>query len=142
MQIQDHKTSMLESVVNVAVGYGVAVGSQIVIFPLFGIHIPLSDNLVIGLFFTAISIVRSFLLRRAFNWHSEQKLEREVTSVDTITVPAIPADNRPVCPFCNNKMERCMIPGVLFSPVLWRCLCTIQTNLTGSKEDAYNREAV
>lgn len=64
---QSRRHSALESVANVAIGYGVAVASQIVIFPMFGIHIPLGDNMLIGLWFTAISIVRSYALRRWFN---------------------------------------------------------------------------
>lgn len=52
---------------NIAIGYGVAIISQIVIFPLFGIHIPLRDNLLIGLWFTGISLVRSYAIRRWFN---------------------------------------------------------------------------
>lgn len=64
---QSRRHSALESVANVAIGYGVAVASQIVIFPMFGIHIPLGDNLLIGLWFTAISIMRSYALRRWFN---------------------------------------------------------------------------
>ena len=59
--------SALESAANVAVGYGVAVASQLVIFPMFGIHIPLSDNLAIGAWFTVVSLVRSYVLRRWFN---------------------------------------------------------------------------
>lgn len=59
--------SFVESCANVAIGYGVAVASQVVIFPWFGIHVPLRSNLVIGLWFTAISIVRSYVLRRLFN---------------------------------------------------------------------------
>lgn len=59
--------SALESAANVAIGYGVAVASQVAIFPLFGIHIPLADNLVIGGYFTLISLARSYLVRRWFN---------------------------------------------------------------------------
>ena len=65
---QSKKHSFLESLLNVAAGYGIAILSQIAIFPLFGIHIPLRDNLLIGLFFTVISVVRSYALRRVFNW--------------------------------------------------------------------------
>lgn len=65
---QSKKHSFLESLLNVAVGYGIAILSQIVIFPWFGIHIPLRDNLLIGVIFTIVSIVRSYALRRAFNW--------------------------------------------------------------------------
>jgi hypothetical protein len=68
--MQTRLASFLESVVNILIGYGVAVGSQLVIFPLFGIHIPMSDNLLIGAWFTAISLARSYVVRRAFNaWH-------------------------------------------------------------------------
>lgn len=65
---QSKKHSFLESLLNVAVGYGIAILSQIVIFPWFGIQIPLRDNLLIGVLFTIVSIVRSYALRRAFNW--------------------------------------------------------------------------
>lgn len=65
MQLKRH--SMVESIVNVAVGYLVALGSQLAIFPLFGIHVSLRDNVMIGLFFTVISILRSYALRRVFN---------------------------------------------------------------------------
>lgn len=70
---QSRAMSAVESVANVAIGYGVAVASQIAIFPLFGVHLPLSDNLAIGGYFTAISLVRSYAVRRLFNrlhaWH-------------------------------------------------------------------------
>lgn len=64
---QSRMLSALESVANVAVGYGVALLSQLAVFPLFGIHIPFSSNLAIGAWFTAISLVRSYVLRRWFN---------------------------------------------------------------------------
>jgi len=58
--------SLLEAVTNVLVGYGVAVSTQILVFPLFGLHATLQENLLIGLIFTAVSLVRSYVLRRAF----------------------------------------------------------------------------
>ena len=63
---QSKQMSLLESLTNVAVGYGVAVSAQILVFPIFGLDVPLSDNLAIGAIFTGISIVRSFTLRRVF----------------------------------------------------------------------------
>jgi hypothetical protein len=63
---QTRKASFAESLMNVAIGYGVALASQIIVFPWFGIHIPLVDNIAIGLIFTVISIGRSFALRRLF----------------------------------------------------------------------------
>ena len=65
---QSKKGSLLEAFINVAVGYAVAVASQIVIFPLFDVHISVADNMAIGGFFTVVSIVRSYALRRLFNW--------------------------------------------------------------------------
>jgi NhaP-type Na+/H+ or K+/H+ antiporter len=59
--------SFIESIVNVMIGFGVAILSQVLIFPLYGIHIPLSSNFKIGAWFTAISIVRSYIVRRWFN---------------------------------------------------------------------------
>lgn len=59
--------SLIEAWANVVVGYLVAIASQLLVFPLFGIHIPLSSNLAIGAWFTVISLVRSYVLRRWFN---------------------------------------------------------------------------
>lgn len=70
--MQSRKKSLLESIVNVLIGYGVAVASQLLVFPLFGIHIPISDNLLIGVWFTCISLVRSYVIRRVFN-HKERE---------------------------------------------------------------------
>ena len=64
---QTRLNSAFEAMVNVAIGYGVAVASQIAIFPLFGVHLPLADNLAIGAFFTVISLARSYAVRRLFN---------------------------------------------------------------------------
>lgn len=64
---QSRKHSVLESVANVALGYGIAIAAQVAIFPMFGIHIPLQENLAIGAAFTVVSLVRSYALRRFFN---------------------------------------------------------------------------
>lgn len=59
--------SLLEQFTNIAIGYGVAVASQIAIFPLFDIHIPLADNFYIALWFTGVSLARGYLVRRMWN---------------------------------------------------------------------------
>ena len=65
---QNKTGSMLEAVANVAVGYSVAVTSQILVFPLVGIiGVEFHTNLLIGAIFTVISLVRSYILRRWFN---------------------------------------------------------------------------
>ncbi len=63
---QSRWKSLAESVANVAVGYGVAVVTQVVVFPRFGLEADLFDNLVIGGIFTVVSLVRSYTLRRVF----------------------------------------------------------------------------
>ena len=63
---QSRLMSLVESVANVIVGYGVAVVTQILIFPVFGLHTTLIQNLKMGAVFTIVSIVRSYLLRRVF----------------------------------------------------------------------------
>jgi hypothetical protein len=70
MQLKRH--SLLESVVNVTAGYGVALLSQIIIFPLFGLRVSLQDNIQIGLWFTVISLIRSYVLRRVFTKWTEK----------------------------------------------------------------------
>ena len=59
--------SLLESIVNIVIGYVVALISQIVVFPAVGIEVSITTNLVIGFWFTLISLVRSYVIRRWFN---------------------------------------------------------------------------
>jgi len=67
-QGQTKRDSMLEATVNILIGYGVAIMAQKVIFPLFNMHVSTADNFKIGALFTMVSLVRSYILRRAFNW--------------------------------------------------------------------------
>jgi len=66
-KMQTKKHSLIESCTNILIGYQVALVSQLIIFPFFDIHIPLSDNMIIGGWFTIISLIRSYILRRLFN---------------------------------------------------------------------------
>mgnify|MGYP001583792303 CR=1 FL=1 len=63
---QSRPMSLVEAVTNVAVGYGLAVGTQMMVFPFFGLDTTLADNLTIGAIFTVVSIARSYGLRRLF----------------------------------------------------------------------------
>lgn len=63
---QSRLMSLIESIANVFVGYGVAVVTQILIFPIFGLQTTLAQNLKMGAIFTVVSITRSFALRRVF----------------------------------------------------------------------------
>lgn len=59
--------SLVESLINILIGFGIALGSQILIFPMYGVNISFHDNVIITLWFTLISIARSYMLRRLFN---------------------------------------------------------------------------
>ena len=65
--MQTRWMSFMEAVTNIVVGYGLAVLTQIVVFPLFGLYASLSDNLLMGVAFTTILLARSYVLRRLFN---------------------------------------------------------------------------
>jgi hypothetical protein len=64
--MQSRRQSLIEAIANVVVGYALAVLTQIVVFPWFGLQIPLRDNLAIGAMFVMISLLRSYALRRLF----------------------------------------------------------------------------
>lgn len=73
MKGQSRRMSFVESCANVFVGYVVALIAQLVVFPLLGITVSLGQNLLLGLIFTAVSLVRSYAMRRAFNWLQGQQ---------------------------------------------------------------------
>jgi hypothetical protein len=54
MRAQSRRMSLVEAIANVAVGYAVAVLTQIVVFSVFGLNVSLSENLVIGSIFTGL----------------------------------------------------------------------------------------
>ena len=59
--------SAVESVANVAVGYGVSLAATLLVLPVFGYGVTVLDAVGIGAVFTIISFARSFALRRLFN---------------------------------------------------------------------------
>ena len=63
---QSRAMSLVVSIANVVVGHGVAVATQVLIFPAFGVHVTMAQKLKISAAFTVISICRSFALRRLF----------------------------------------------------------------------------
>jgi len=65
--MQTKYQSLIESFTNILIGYLTALLSQVLIFPLFDIDVTFQDNLLIGLYFTIISLIRSYLVRRYFN---------------------------------------------------------------------------
>ena len=64
---QTKKHSAYESITNIFIGYTVNILANFMIFPIFGWHITLEQNLIIGVFYTVVSFFRSFLIRRVYN---------------------------------------------------------------------------
>lgn len=65
--MQSRKGSLIEALINVLIGYGVSFAANMTVLPLFGFNVTLTQNLLIGLIFTVISVVRSYVVRRYFN---------------------------------------------------------------------------
>ena len=65
--MQSRWLSFVEAVTNIVVGYGLAVLTQIIVFPLFGLHASLGENFLLAALFTCISLIRGYTLRRVFN---------------------------------------------------------------------------
>lgn len=63
---QSRRMSLIEAVTNVAVGYVLAVATQIIVFPWFGLCPSIGQSLALGGVFVGISLLRSYALRRLF----------------------------------------------------------------------------
>jgi len=62
--MQTKKGSLIEAVTNTFIGWSVGLLTQLVVFPLLDINIPLHKNLEISAIFTVVSIVRGYVIRR------------------------------------------------------------------------------
>jgi hypothetical protein len=65
--MQTKRQSIIESITNTAVGYGISLVSLFLIFPVLGIESSPQKNIAISAYFTVISILRGYVLRRFFN---------------------------------------------------------------------------
>lgn len=65
--MQTKLMSFVETMTNILIGLVISFLSQVLIFKWYGIHISLAQNLELTLYFTVISIIRSYALRRFFN---------------------------------------------------------------------------
>ena len=59
--------SLAEVTLNVAIGWVIALLTQLIVFPLFGINVTVGEQLSISVIFTVVSIIRSYVIRRWFN---------------------------------------------------------------------------
>lgn len=65
--MQSKKQSFTEALVSTGVGFVVALISQVFIMWFYGIAITFQQNVAVTVFFTGISILRGYAIRRFFN---------------------------------------------------------------------------
>lgn len=66
--MQSKKMSIIETCLSTLIGLAVAITTQIIVFPWFGMQVELHQNFMIAGIFTVISIARGYVVRRVFNW--------------------------------------------------------------------------
>ena len=66
--MQTRTLSAVETLSSTAIGYLVAVLTQAIVFPAYGIKTHAGDHFAIAAIFTAVSIIRGYFVRRFFVW--------------------------------------------------------------------------
>jgi hypothetical protein len=64
--MQSRLMSLVEALTNIVVGFWLAVLTQMLVFPIFGLQVTFLENLTIGGLFTGLSLIRAYVLRRMF----------------------------------------------------------------------------
>ncbi|SFG41015.1 hypothetical protein SAMN04488020_102145 [Palleronia marisminoris] len=64
--MQSRLLSLTEAAVNVAIGFIVALLTQMALFSALGLRVSMDRHLLIGTVFTLVSLARSYLVRRFF----------------------------------------------------------------------------
>ena len=70
--MQSKLDSLIESCINVGIGFLVSVLANFIIFPWVGITASTTQVLLVGLFMTGVSVARSYLVRRWANKYLSQ----------------------------------------------------------------------
>lgn len=65
---QPRYQSLIEACSNVVVGFFIATFANYYILPLFNLPVSLHDSFWIAVIFTIISVIRSYIMRRVFNF--------------------------------------------------------------------------
>ena len=80
---QSKEDSFLEAATNVALGFFLALITQAIVYPLFGMTTTFATDGTIALIFTALSFIRSYLVRRAFETFGSRSAMRGTTNART-----------------------------------------------------------
>ena len=65
--MQTKRQSLIETLTSVFVGWLIGVILNLTVLPLFYYNITVVDSLWVSLIFTAVSVIRSYAIRRFFN---------------------------------------------------------------------------
>ena len=65
--MQTKRSSLIETLINVAIGFVVSMLLTSIVFPAYGHAINLNQNIQITAIFTVASIIRGYCIRRWFN---------------------------------------------------------------------------
>ena len=65
--MQTKKQSFIESLTSTTIGIIIGIVLNLTVLPIFGYPVSLSDSLWISVIFTAVSVIRSYIIRRWFN---------------------------------------------------------------------------
>ena len=65
--MQSKRESLIETLTNVSIGWFISFIANMLVLPLFGYNINLTDGVLISIIFTVISIIRGYVVRRWFN---------------------------------------------------------------------------
>ncbi len=75
--------SLVEAWANVFIGFGINFVANMLILPMFGFtSLTFGTNLAIGVMYTAISVARSYIVRRWFNAKLREMAERIAERID------------------------------------------------------------
>ena len=69
--MQTKRQSLVETLTSVFVGWLIGVILNMLVLPLFDYDVNLTDGVLISIIFTAVSVVRSYVVRRFFNSRSK-----------------------------------------------------------------------
>ena len=69
--MQTKRQSLVETLTSVFVGWFIGVILNMLVLPLFDYNVSLTDGVLISIIFTAVSVIRGYVIRRWFNSKEE-----------------------------------------------------------------------
>jgi len=71
--MQTRLQSLMEASSNTLIGFAISVGVGQLVYPLFGYDVTIRHNIGLTAIFVAVSLARSYVFRRFFNWLHRRK---------------------------------------------------------------------